>query len=129
MKPGNPHSQTGFTLLEVVLIITLGGVLGALLIQLTGSGLIGGAKSVNDVKDNFHTVEVMEQITRDYRAWISADPGPLTDFETQIRTAYAGAVVTGETGMVGLRGDDAPNSVLKVTLADGEWTLTTLFTR
>ena len=129
MKSGNRHPQAGFTLLEVVVIITLGAVLSALLIQLTGTGLVGGAKSVNEVKDHFHTVEIMEQITRDYRSWISTDPGPLTDFEARIRTDYVGAVVTGETGMINLRGDDAPNSVLKVTLADGDWKLMTLFTR
>ncbi len=80
------------------MIITLGAVLGALLIQLTGSGLIGGAKSFNDTKADLHVIEIMEQITRDYRCWISSNPGPLTDFETQIRTAYADALVTGDAG-------------------------------
>lgn len=129
MKRGHRLNRAGFTLLEVIIIICLCAVLGAFLIQFTGTGLIGSAKTLHQVRDDFDMVDVMERITRDYRAWISTTPGPLTEFETQVLTNYAAVVVPGQTGIVNLRGDDDPNSVLQVTVARGDWKLTTLFTR
>ncbi len=129
----SPHNQNGFTLLEVIVAITLAGILGAFLVQFMSSNLEQSVQNVADADGELQLKATMEAITRDYRDWLRLNPAnPLTDFETRINTDpnYTPVLVGGQTGMISV---DAPNdgdvAILQVTISDGTRVLRSLYTK
>jgi prepilin-type N-terminal cleavage/methylation domain-containing protein len=130
MRRNHIQSQSGFTLIEVIVTIAVGAALACLLIQFTGSGLIKSAETVQQVDEDFSANDIMEQITADYRVWLATGATDLALFETDVLNNHAGSIVAGETGMVTLKsGEDAANSILQITIAQDDFMLSTLFTR
>ncbi len=136
MLSGNTATgrDSGFSLMEVIVSLIVAAILGTLLLQLMGVNLSGSAKSVVNAQQGFQLREVMEQITRDYRAWRKSSPQQaISVFENQVKTHpnYAGYIVSGQTGS-GIEidpGNDGEIEILKVTISDGIQTLVAFFTK
>jgi type II secretory pathway pseudopilin PulG len=125
-------SESGFTLIEVIVTITFAAILGALLIQFMGTKITSSAELVASVDKEAQLKAVMEDITRDYRNWLRTSPGsPLAQFAAQVNAtpAYAAVIVGAQTGMISVdAGHDGDVAILQITISDGVRTLRALFT-
>lgn len=138
--------DAGFTLLEVIVSLILIAIVGTMLVQITGSRLIGSAKAVRNGVDSVAIRDVMETITADYRK-ISVEKGDraLTTLQARI-DANKGKpdglygnyqVITNgfvkileKNGSFAVVADDTgDNTILRVTVSRGGPSLTALFTR
>jgi len=116
----------GFTLIEVIVAILLAALLGTLLVMNSGSSLSGSAEALVDTRNNLDATGRMEQITKEYRKWLEDHPAEtLSDFENQINNDFPDV----RTEFVSIRGDDEPNSILKITVTREDWTLVSLYTK
>ena len=128
MKQAMPHqlNKQGFTLIEVIVAIILAALLGAMVVQYTGTNLQATVESLVATKNNSAAVSVMEEITRDYRNWLENNPGAaLSEFQTDLENNYTGA----QTQMITLRPEDPAESILRVTISRGNRQLDSLFTK
>jgi len=125
------HSKHGFTLIEVIVTITLAAVLGALIVPFMSTNMIAGAKVVASVNDEASLKTVMEDITRDYRDWLRNSPGsPLATFASQVTSnpAYSAFITGAQTGVEVDVGNDGDVAILLITISNGDRTLRALFT-
>ena len=133
------HSAMGgFTMIEVILTITIAAILGTIAIQFSGTSLSMSGETVDRIKKSYAISEIMEMITRDYRVWVEANPGqPISKFETQIQTdsQYINyisdtATGTGSSYFVDPTGDQTIDLLhLTLTDPDGTQSLVALFTK
>lgn len=72
-KPCSPYSEQGFTLLEVVVSIMVAAILGTLLYQYSQTTLSSTATPVNELENIQDLNDVMEKITADYFAVLTAN--------------------------------------------------------
>lgn len=124
--------EPGFTLIEIIVTITFAAILGALLVQFMGTKITASAETVASVNGEVRLRAVMEDITRDYRNWLSSSPGsPLSQFAAQVNATpeYAAVIVGAQTGMISVDpGHDGDVAILQITISDGVRTLQALFT-
>ncbi|MCF8026618.1 MAG: prepilin-type N-terminal cleavage/methylation domain-containing protein [Desulfobacteraceae bacterium] len=119
-------NKQGFTLIEVIVAIILAALLGAMVVQYTGTNLQATVESLVATKNNSEAVRVMEEITRDYRNWLENNPGAaLSEFQTDLENNYTGA----QTQLIMLRPEDPAESILRVTISRGDRKLISLFTK
>lgn len=131
MKPETRQilKNSGFSLIEVIVAIVLAAFMGAMIVQFTGTNITSTVKSLVAAQNNTTTVSVMEQITRDYRNWLESSPdGTINDFEADVNSDYP-EVQTDIIPPGELRGDDPDNSILEVTVSQGDRKLVSLFTK
>ena len=62
------ESQSGFTLIEVIAVIVITAVMGAILFQYFGTSLTQSAVPIDRLKKAFHLQETLENITADYES-------------------------------------------------------------
>lgn len=123
-----PYTR-GFTLIEVIIAIIIAALLGTMLVQYTGTNLTSTVKSLVATHNNTDAVSTMEEITRDYRDWLVNSPdGTISDFEANINSDYP-EVQTDIFSAGQLRSDDPGDSILKVTVTQGDMKLVSLFTK
>lgn len=83
--------QEGFSLLEVVITLTVASVLGAMLFQFVGVNMEKSSRAISTTKKELLLQKTMEEISRDYRLWMSNSPNDsLVNFESQISAVYGG---------------------------------------
>ncbi len=88
-------SRRGFTLLEIIISITIAGILGALLIQFAGTALTLSANPVKVVRDEVTSQGIMEEIISQYVMEINEAPATaLADLITFIGSQSYGSDVT-----------------------------------
>ncbi len=90
-------SRRGFTLIEIIISITIAGILGALLIQFAGTALTLSANPVKIVRDEVTSQGIMEEIISQYVTEINEVPvTALADLVTFIGSqSYSSDVTTG----------------------------------
>ena len=57
----------GFTLIEIIVAITISAVLAALFVQYMGSAFMGSAETVNTLKETYAINQVIAKVTAGYR--------------------------------------------------------------
>lgn len=139
-------NQNGFTLLEVIITLIVASILGSMLYQLLGTGMIESAVSVHRVKEQFELNGMIEEITADYRNFVvksnntSQELGVtnLINFKKHIEDNYKQYINIvrvceyiqpedpGDTGDPELNQGER---ILKVNLKKGDQTVTAVFTR
>jgi prepilin-type N-terminal cleavage/methylation domain-containing protein len=128
-------SNKGFTLIEVILTITLMAIAAALFVTYLGTSLTGSALPPGLVRSQYNLIEQMELFNNQYRQQINNASGTLaTDLATFNSTYIAPFVGAGNTTIVNMTSNGSPsyttqNTVLIVTLRNGDQTLQTIFTR
>lgn len=83
-----PRRIRGFTLLEVIIIIVVGGLLAALVVNLMGTQLLRSSRPAAMASDAAEAEAVMEAVVADYTTRMN-DGGTYADLG-QIVTAYTG---------------------------------------
>lgn len=134
----------GFTLLEVVITLIVGSILGAILVQFMGTSMKNSFEPVIMVQNANGVHEIMEKLNSDYK-WrlMTSTDDPLEDFKADVengRLPLAAPVIghytvvtkyitfTGGTEVVAP--DPSPHPrVLKVIITHGGQSLTALFTK
>ena len=136
------ETQSGFTLIEVIAVIVITSVLGAILFQYFGTSLTQSSVPIDRLKKAFQLQRTLENITEDYES--SSKSTTYLDSTLRINIGAEGTdqdniygkyhVVTNhfikfvtQTEAPATGGD--PKEILKVTIRnDVDETLTVLFT-
>ena len=133
----------GFTLLEVVITLIVGSILGTILVQFMGTSMKNSFEPVVMVQEANGVHEIMEKLNSTYKMRLMTSADPLADFRTDVENGMnpPAAPVIGHYTVVtkyitfnGGAEDAAPDAspdprVLKVTITHGGQSLTALFTK
>ena len=140
MRQTRLKNKKGFTLLEVILAIVVAAILGAMLVQFMGTGVMQSVNPVFMVQSGSYLNSVMENISADYRRLMTTSSTPLTDLAQRLstnKTLYGSGfdVVTkrfnfptGSGTVTEPSAASASGKVLKVTVTYNGLSLTSLFT-
>jgi len=144
-KPSLLSKNQGFTLLEVIITLIVGSILGAILVQFMGTSMKNSFEPVIMVQNGNGVYEIMERMNADYKMrLLTSNVNPLHDFRTDVDNGnvfgvsdpYFG-VYESETKYITFTGfaEDIPEdpspapNILKVTITHGNQSLTALFTK
>ena len=133
----------GFTLLEVVITLIVGSILGAILVQFMGTSMKNSFAPVIMVQDGNGVHEIMEKMNSDYKMRLmTSTDNPLEDFKTDVENgnvignipffgnyAWVTKYITFTGGAENAIEDATELRVLKVEITHGGQSLTALFTR
>jgi prepilin-type N-terminal cleavage/methylation domain-containing protein len=140
----------GFTLIEVIITLTVAAILGTILVTFMGSTLTGSVSPLLRVQNSNIVGQAMENITADYNKLNWDDIGAsttvaLSTLKTHVQngnvstnTPYFGAytIVYNDYVTLNSNGATAPiadttgnNWTLRVSITQESQTLTTLFTK
>jgi prepilin-type N-terminal cleavage/methylation domain-containing protein len=144
-KPSPLTKNHGFTLLEVVITLIVGSILGAILVQFMGTSMKNSFEPVIMVQDSNGVHEIMEKLNSVYKMRLMTSTGnPLDDFRVDVENGMNPPLapvighytvvtkyITFDVGnMEEAAADPAPApDVLKVTITHGGQSLTALFTK
>ena len=132
----------GFTLLEVVITLIVGSILGTILVQFMGTSMKNSFAPVIMVQDGNGVHEIMERMNSDYKMRLmTSTVDPLADFRTDVINGMLPPIApvighyTETTNYIVFdnNGDEVPDNtqlrILKVTITHGGQSLTALFTK
>lgn len=136
MRNGHALSrkERGFTLLEIIVVIIVGSIIGVMMVQFMGTSLTKSAEPIVRVQEIYGLEEVMETIVEEYNGLMISSATPLAGLVTFAGTYTAPYTVTC-TYLSGFDGNgnevagSSGDNILKVTVGRGDQRLTTLFTR
>ena len=88
----------GFTLIEVIVIITLGALIAAMIAPFLGTAMIRSSEPANRITAGFDVNKVIENIVADYRDKVSNKTLDLIDFNDNLSSKFdeSGVTVTGK---------------------------------
>ncbi|MBU2547974.1 MAG: prepilin-type N-terminal cleavage/methylation domain-containing protein [Proteobacteria bacterium] len=133
-RSGGRAGHGGFTLLEIIITITVAAILSAALVQLVGTASSKTTEPVLLVQEGYALNEVMERITADYKDLVSNDATPLQTLASRLAGGQYGtytvttSYVAFQSGSEVADGSGA-NLTLKVTITRGDQSLIALFTQ
>jgi len=143
MKPaGNFKGKPGgFTLLEVIIALIVGSILGAILLEFLGQTVYKSFEPIKMAQGNMELTAIVEKMHADYKKRLLLSNDPLVDLKDDIENNTGNyGDYTWSTSWVTFDGsgneaqDNDPLSpfyhrVLKVTVVRGQHEITTLYTR
>ena len=77
----------GFTLIEIIVAITISAVLAAFFVQYMGTAFMGSAKPINTLNETYAINQVIAKVTADYKNELENDT---LDLENWDYTAFDG---------------------------------------
>lgn len=131
----------GFTLLELVVTLTIAAILASMLLAFMGTGITGSVDPITMLREQNRNNEVMEKIVGDYKSQIKNSTLDLSAFSGHVTETYGSRVDGIATAFVSYDdtdgdgvyeeslctyGDGCKN--LKITLTTGVQSITALFT-
>lgn len=129
--------EAGFTLMELIVTITVASVMAAFLVVMVGQNIINSVNPVNMVKDQNKLVEVMDKITNDYKQQVKNGTLNLSTFAATVTSTYnnvdgisiSTSSVNYDNG-TGAESDCSSNCKnLKIIVTGGGQSTTSLFTQ
>ena len=131
-KTSIPCAQDGFTLLEIIITITLVSILATLMVQYMGTAMTASSDPVNMVRDEADMEALMEKIISDYVIKVNNDPAtaPLqlmkddTSYGSNVTMAYIEFDGSGNEAVP----TSTPTNTLKITVQAAGHSITTLLT-
>lgn len=121
-------SSKGFTLIEVIVAITLIAIAAGLFVSYLGTSLTKSPVPAGLVRDQYGLIERMELITNQYRQQLNNGTLTLAAFKTYIDINFAG-IATTSIASLPPSGTYTTQPVLQVTLTNGQQTLLSIFTQ
>jgi len=134
----------GFTLLEVIVALVVGAILGTMLVTFMSTGLTASVKTVARVENTYNLGSVIENITADYKKTVATSETPLETIRTSIGAAGStfnnayGSYKVINNGYItfacsgnNCSESNGGSSILKVTITDPDntQTITALFSQ
>jgi prepilin-type N-terminal cleavage/methylation domain-containing protein len=143
MKPAGilKGKSSGFTLLEVIVALIVGSILGAILLEFLGQTVHKSFVPIKMAQESMQLSAIVEKMTADYKKQLALSENPLVDFKSDIENNTGNyGDYTWSTSWITFDGsgneaqDNDPLSpfyhrVLKVTVVRGQHEITTLYTR
>ncbi len=133
--------SSGFTLLEVIVALIVGSILGAILLEFLGQTVHKSFVPIKMAQESTDLTAIVEKMTADYKKQLAQSENPLIDFKSDIENNSGNyGDYTWSTSWITFDGsgneaqDNDPLSpfyhrVLKVTVVRGQHEITTLYTR
>jgi prepilin-type N-terminal cleavage/methylation domain-containing protein len=126
-------SNKGFTLIEVILTITIMAVAAALFVTYLGASFTQSSLPAGLVSNQYNLIQQMELFNNQYRQQINNASGTLATDLATFKTGFIDGQPFVDTGtivnMTSNGGYTTQNTVLIVTLRNDDQTLQTIFTR
>lgn len=116
--------QSGFTLIEIIVILVMGSILGAMLVPFLGKSLSESGTPVIRLQSALATQQAMENITADYNIQVKDDTLDIASFKTGIGAAGSdqsnsyGSYHVKANEYVTIDAADPANYSLKVGISD-----------
>jgi len=143
MKPAGilKGKSSGFTLLEVIVALIVGSILGAILLEFLGQTVHKSFVPIKMAQESMQLTAIVEKMTADYKKQLQLSSDPLVDLKDDIENNTGNyGDYTWSTSWIRFDGsgneaqDNDPLSpfyhrVLKVTVVRGQHEITTLYTR
>ena len=143
IKSWSIFKNHGFTLLEVVITLIVGSILGAILVQFMGTSMKNSFQPVAMVQSGCGVYEVMEKMNADYKMrLLTSTDNPLRDFKDDVDDGndpdtsdpfFGIYTSTTEYIVFNNSDDEVPDAtelrILKVKITHGGQSLTALFTK
>lgn len=80
----------GFTLIEVIVALTVAAILGTMLVTFMETGITESVRTVARVKNTYDLGKVIENMTANYKSLFATSATPLADFKTSVTAAGGG---------------------------------------
>ncbi|MBU0769585.1 MAG: type II secretion system GspH family protein [Proteobacteria bacterium] len=74
----------GFTLIEIIVTITIGAILAAMFVNYMGRAFSGSSESINILKETYEINQVIEKVTAAYEQDLKNDTLNLTTFKNNL---------------------------------------------
>lgn len=138
---GEYADQQGFTLLEILVSLIIGAILGALLVQFMGTSMVKSTQPIIRIQQHLTLNRIMENITADYKKLLAEDSTSLATLKTYIDNGnvdanipYYGAYTPATAYILFSGGNEiadtgGSNRFLKVRLTNGEQSIVTVFSQ
>lgn len=123
----------GFTLIEIIVTLIVASIFGTLLISFMGTQVTNSVVPVVRVRQEYTLNQIMENINADYRKLLLESPDPLGTLRSSVNAGDYGTYTVVYNNFITFNGAGAEqvggDRILKVSLSQGDHTLTTLFTK
>jgi len=150
MKPAGilKGKSSGFTLLEVIVALIVGSILGAILLEFLGQTVHKSFEPIKMAQGSTDLTSIVEKVNMEYKkrmliGLLSSNPNPLADLKSAIEnntpnfgdyTVTATWIEFDPSGQPNQYVEAADNNplnqkILKVTVVSGQHEITTLYTR
>ena len=129
--------QSGFTLIEIIVTLTVTAILSVMLVQFMGTSMSRSAEPIVSMQEGMAQHSIFESMNADYKQLLLTDNRPLGTFKTRFETpGFYGSYALPDSKYILFDGSQAevpcntPDCrILKVTISIGDHSLTSLFTR
>ena len=127
------HQQKGFTLIEIIIVLLMGSILGAMLVPVLLSTLTKSGDPLIQLQNTLSTQQTMENILADYEKQKDDNTLIIGDFKDGIgnvgviSNAY-GTYTVVANDYISIDASDDPDSIIEVSIKEsGGPTYTTVF--
>ena len=127
------HQQRGFTLIEIIIVLLMGSILGAMLVPVLLSTLTKSGDPLIQLQNTLSTQQTMENILADYEKQKDDNTLIIGDFKDGIgnvgviSNAY-GTYTVVANDYISIDASDDPDSIIEVSIKEsGGPTYTTVF--
>ena len=138
--------SSGFTLLEVIIALIVGSILGAILLEFLGQTVHKSFEPIKMAQGSMELTAIIEKMNADYKKRLLLSANPLNDFKNDVETGSTTSPLpyygdyTWSTSWITFDGSGNESQdvdplnpfyhrVLKVTVVRGQHEITTLYTR
>ncbi|WP_319409959.1 type II secretion system protein [uncultured Desulfosarcina sp.] len=134
MKPRR-SDESGFTLIEIIVTLTVAALLSVMLVQFMGTSISRSAEPLLSMQEGMALQGIFENMSADYKQLLLTDNNPLDTFKTRVEGGFYGTYTLIDSKYIlfdTTRTETDCNTncmILKVTISSGDHSLTSLFAR
>ena len=130
--------KSGFTLIEIIVTLTIAAILSVMLVQFMGTSISRSAEPTLSMQEGMALQGIFENMNAGYKRLLLTDNAPLDTFKTRVDSGFYGTYTVTESDYIIFDNTQVeapcdPNitncKILKVTISMGDHRLTSLFTR
>ncbi|MBC2713334.1 MAG: type II secretion system protein [Desulfosarcina sp.] len=130
--------ESGFTLIEIIVTLTVAAILSVMLVQFIGTSITRSAEPTLSIQEGMALQGVFENMNAGYKQLLLTGISPLNTFKTRVDSGFYGTYTVTESDYIIFDNNqieapcDTTNTdckILKVTISMGDHSLTSLFAR
>lgn len=139
------NNKRGFTLLELIVTITIAAILGTVLVTFMGTGLTESVQPIIRTQNQNRVIEAMDRMTADYKKLLMTDTSgdPLNTFRLAVisnnnnpSSSYGSYTLEDGTPRYIIfdssgneQDDTTERRILRVTISQGDQRMTAIFVK
>ncbi|MBR9987985.1 MAG: prepilin-type N-terminal cleavage/methylation domain-containing protein [Desulfosarcina sp.] len=132
----NLSDNSGFTLIEIIVTLTVTAILSVMLVQFMGTSLSRSAEPIVSIQEGMTLQSIFESMHADYKQLLLTHDTPLVTFKARVEAGLYGTYTITDSKYILFDGNhvEVPCNtsdcrILKVTISIGDHSLTSLFAR